>query len=134
MFCDNCGSQLEESQNFCSKCGKQKLTSRISEQKTTPTFEQGKDVLASEVITLIKIIAISVAIGLIAIPIALKDNASYSQGILPFDSDIQGYIQSNKTAHMKRIFTSSLLYSFFIIAIGRYVYLLVNWANKRQNN
>lgn len=136
MFCSNCGYQLENGEKFCSNCGASVVVDKKLDEKISisnhPVVEESKDFVADEIINFLKIAVIALALGLIAIPIGLEGNMNYANNFIA-GGDLPNYIQSNKTAHMKKLFTNTFMYSFIIILVGRYLLLIIIWANKRQN-
>lgn len=137
MYCSNCGHQLNEGQKFCSNCGVSVSVEKISNGEVSEgsdsVVEESKDFAAKEIFNLIKIVGICLVLALIAIPIGMEDNMDYAVGA-PAGGGLEHYIESNKTAHMKKLFMNTFIYSLIIMVVGRYLLLIVNWANKRQTN
>lgn len=137
MYCSNCGQQIDSKNIFCSNCGF-KVTIEPSQLDKSvddpPLLEQGKDIVASEIMAFLKIIGIALVVALIAIPIGLKDDSDYMGGYLQIMGDPQRHIEYNKMNHMKRLFFNMLTCSLIVIVLGRYIFKLLNWALKRQTN
>lgn len=139
MYCYKCGSKIIKAAHFCTECGEsvsefnsnpEDVAAVDSTPRQKAPVENQKDVLASEIITNLKLTGLSLVIAVISIFIIREMNNDNLDGIVP-GNDRDLVIRANQSESVSKNVPRVFFYSLIGLVFGRYIILSIGWADKR---